>query len=259
MIFTRYYFNNFCTLVGRDLAYIDKSSKMQKYTPLYNIYDNYPKYNVGKELGVTIEALKLKGCRKAPLKSFYDLTSKVKGAQTKILHKNYYPFKEQVENNDIREDDNSLIKYSNETIIDSNLEINDPDVVIGDQDQVVQDPHVMIEDPHVMIEEPDVVIEEPDAVLEEDLDTVTEHEGFDEEDQNFKEYLHSCLEDEIHVTNIHRFMHETECFARKYRQNNNYFWKFIVTLRLKLKKIMYIIIHFLLKYLTFRKYRPYMY
>ncbi|GAB68681.1 hypothetical protein PCYB_141080 [Plasmodium cynomolgi strain B] len=212
-------------LVEQGPAYINKYSKINEYSKLCHMHDDYPTFNEETYFRRDLAAFKSKWDKRTS-QPLHNLISKIKSAPTNFLDEKRRSSEKGIENN--------------------GKGINIPNVVTKKPGRVIEEPVEVIEYHEATTEDPD----EESIYFDAEID---EQEILDEEEQRLKNYLDSYLEDEIHLKNIHKFIQETEECTRKYKKKKYDFFKNIIALRKRFKKIINSIKHRLVKHMTYRK------
>ncbi|KMZ77764.1 hypothetical protein PVIIG_00452 [Plasmodium vivax India VII] len=228
-------------LVEQGQVYINKYPKINEYSKFYHENDDYQTFNRETYFRRYLAAFKSRG-DKWTSQPLHNLISKFESAKKNFLDENRRSFERGIEGH--------------------GTGVKTPNVVTKKPATVKKDPSAAIEEPRRVIKEPVRAIENYEATTEDpDEETIysdaeiDEQEKLDEEEQRLKNYLDSYLEDEVHLKNIHKFIRETEDCARKYKKKKYDFFKHVIALKKRLKKIINSIKHRLVKLMTYRKYR----
>ncbi|EUD64968.1 hypothetical protein C922_04596 [Plasmodium inui San Antonio 1] len=219
-------------LVEQGAVHINKFSKIKEYSKSYHMRDDYPTFNEETYFRRDLGAFKSKGDRRTS-QPLHNLISNIGSAKKNSSDENRRFFEKGIE--------------------DPGTGINTPNVVTKKPARVLEEPVEALEYNAATKKHPDPAIEDPDEetiYFDEEID---EHEEFDEEEKRLRNYLDSYLEDEVLLTNIHKFIQESEDCASKYKQKKYDFFKHIIALRKRFNRTINSIKHRLVKLMTHRR------
>ncbi|ANQ09485.1 Uncharacterized protein PCOAH_00037390 [Plasmodium coatneyi] len=107
-------------LIEQGPVYFNKYSKINGYSKLFHVHDDYPTFNEGTYLGRNLAALKSEGDERTSL-PFHNLISKIENGIKYFLNENHCPSEEGIEDHD------TYTNIPNVLTEDHDPEIEDPD------------------------------------------------------------------------------------------------------------------------------------